>query len=149
MFLYLCVSPFLYFSFWILLFLDSTLESLWILSHGNPRVSAKLWVSPSFPTSPRHLPSSLGLPPIPAKGTVLIQLKHQLPLVLRSTAPDMNMEWFGAQSLGQGDPWRREWQPAPVLLPREFPGQRTLAGCSPWGCKESDGTDRGTPSLAT
>ena len=54
MFLYLCVSPFLYFSFWILLFLDSTLESLWIVSHGNPRVSAKLWVSPSFPASPRQ-----------------------------------------------------------------------------------------------
>ena len=28
------------------------------------------------------------------------------------------------QSLGQKDPWRREWQPTPVFLPEEFHGQR-------------------------
>ena len=36
------------------------------------------------------------------------------------------------QSLGQEDPWRREWLPTPVFLPREFCGQRSLAGYSPW-----------------
>jgi len=25
-------------------------------------------------------------------------------------------------------PWRREWQPTPVFLPEEFPGQRSLVG---------------------
>ena len=30
-------------------------------------------------------------------------------------------------------PWRKEWQPTPVLLPGEFHGQRRLAGYSPWG----------------
>ena len=30
-------------------------------------------------------------------------------------------------------PWRREWQPTPVFLPGEFPGQRSLGGYSPWG----------------
>ena len=30
-------------------------------------------------------------------------------------------------------PWRREWQPTPVLLPGEPHGQRSLAGCSPRG----------------
>ena len=39
-------------------------------------------------------------------------------------------------------PWRREWQHTPVLLPGEFPGQRSLASYSPWGCKESDMTER-------
>ena len=34
--------------------------------------------------------------------------------------------------------WRRAWQPTPVFLPREFHGQRSLAGYSPWGHKESD-----------
>ena len=32
--------------------------------------------------------------------------------------------------------WRRKWQPTPVFLPREFLGQRSLAGYSPyspWG----------------
>ena len=46
------------------------------------------------------------------------------------------------QSLGQEDPWRREWLPPPVFLPGEFHGQRNLAGYSPWGCKESDTTQR-------
>ena len=37
-------------------------------------------------------------------------------------------------------PWRREWQPTPVLLPGKFHGQRSLVGYSPWGRKESDTT---------
>ena len=36
--------------------------------------------------------------------------------------------------------WRRKWQPTPVFLPWEFHGQRSLAGYSPWGHKESDTT---------
>ena len=35
-------------------------------------------------------------------------------------------------------PWRRKWQPAPVFLPGEFHGQRSLADYTPWGCKELD-----------
>ena len=38
--------------------------------------------------------------------------------------------------------WRRKWQPTPVFLPREFHGQRSLAGYSPWGHKESEETER-------
>jgi len=38
-------------------------------------------------------------------------------------------------------PWRREWLPTPVFLPGEFQGQRSLAGYSPWCCKETDTTD--------
>ena len=37
-------------------------------------------------------------------------------------------------------PWRKEWQPTLGFLPGESHGQRSLAGCSPWGCKESDMT---------
>ena len=37
-------------------------------------------------------------------------------------------------------PWRRKWQPTPVLLPGEFHGQRSWAGYSPWDHKESDTT---------
>ena len=39
-------------------------------------------------------------------------------------------------------PWRRKWQPTPVFLPEESHGQRSLAGYSPWGHKESDTTGR-------
>ena len=38
------------------------------------------------------------------------------------------------------------WQPTPVFLPREFHGQRSLAGNSPQGHKESDTTQRLTLS---
>ena len=38
-------------------------------------------------------------------------------------------------------PWKRKSQPIPVFLPREFHGQRSLAGYSPWGHKESDTTE--------
>ena len=38
-------------------------------------------------------------------------------------------------------PWRREWLATPVFLPGEFHGQRSLAGYSPWGRKESDMTE--------
>ena len=39
-------------------------------------------------------------------------------------------------------PWRWAWQPTPVLLPGESHGQRSLAGYSPWGQKESDTTEQ-------
>ena len=35
-------------------------------------------------------------------------------------------------------PWRRKRQPAPVSLPGEFHGQRSLAGYSPWDHKGLD-----------
>ena len=38
-------------------------------------------------------------------------------------------------------PWRRKWQPTPVFLPGESHGQRSLAGYSPQGHKESDTTE--------
>ena len=38
-------------------------------------------------------------------------------------------------------PRRREWLPTPVFLPGKFHGQRSLAGYSPWGPKESDMTE--------
>ena len=37
---------------------------------------------------------------------------------------------------------RRAWQPTPIFFPGESHGQRSLAGCSPWGCKESGTTER-------
>ena len=37
---------------------------------------------------------------------------------------------------------RRQWHPTPVLLPGKSQGQRSLVGCSPWGCQESDTTER-------
>ena len=44
--------------------------------------------------------------------------------------------------------WTREWQPTLVFLPREFHGQRSLAGYSPWGHKESDTAEQLTLPLS-
>jgi len=38
--------------------------------------------------------------------------------------------------------WRRTWQPTPISLPGESHGQRSLAGYSPWGCKEANTTEQ-------
>ena len=38
--------------------------------------------------------------------------------------------------------WRRKWQPTPIVLSGEIHGQRSPAGYSPWGHKESDTTER-------
>ena len=37
---------------------------------------------------------------------------------------------------------RRQWHPTPLLLPGKSHGWRSLVGCSPWGRKESDTTER-------
>ena len=37
-------------------------------------------------------------------------------------------------------PWRMKWQPAPIFLPGESHGQRSLAGYSPWDRQELDTT---------
>ena len=38
-------------------------------------------------------------------------------------------------------PWRRKWQATPGFLPGESRGQRSVAGHSPQGCKESASTE--------
>ena len=50
--------------------------------------------------------------------------------------PAMKETWVGKI------PWRRAWQPTPVFLPGESHGQRSLAGYSPWGCKQSERTEQ-------
>ena len=37
--------------------------------------------------------------------------------------------------------WRMKWQPTPVPLPGKSHRQRSLAGYSPWSCKELDTTE--------
>ena len=54
--------------------------------------------------------------------------------------PAMGETWV--RSLGQEDPLEKEMATPPLFLPGEFHGQKSLAACSPWGCKESDMTER-------
>ena len=41
-----------------------------------------------------------------------------------------------------GFPWRRKWQPTPIVLAGESHGQRTLVGYSARGHRESDPTEQ-------
>ena len=51
-------------------------------------------------------------------------------------------------SLGQEDPLEKEMATHSSILPGKSHGQRSLAGYSPWGLKESDMTERLRPTLA-
>ena len=44
--------------------------------------------------------------------------------------------------------WRRKWQPAPVFLPGESQGWRSLVGCHQWGRTESDTTEAAAAAAA-
>ena len=47
-----------------------------------------------------------------------------------------------ASTLGSGrSPGEGQWLSTPVFLPVKSHGQRSLAGYSPWDCKESDTTE--------
>ena len=54
--------------------------------------------------------------------------------------PPMQETWV--QSLGQEHPLEKGMATQSIYLPREFHGQRRLAGYSPWGHKESDTTEQ-------
>ena len=54
--------------------------------------------------------------------------------------PAMQEMWV--RPLGRKIPWRRKWQLISIFLPGKSHGQRSLAGCSPWGRKELDVTRR-------
>ena len=67
--------------------------------------------------------------PYPTKASLVAQLVKNLPTV-RYRRPGFD-PWVGEI------PWRRERLPTPVFWPGEFHGLY-----SPWGCKESDTTER-------
>ena len=50
------------------------------------------------------------------------------------------MQETQVQSLSWEDSLEKEMQPTLVFLPREFHGQKSLVGYSPWGAKELDTT---------
>ena len=51
------------------------------------------------------------------------------------------MQETQVQYLGWEDALEKGMATPPVFLPGESHGERSLAGYSPWGCKESDMTE--------
>ena len=112
-----------------------------VLNHSQ---TACFWVGVSFvaeqlprcdllKVSPRH------------KGCVFF---FWTSLVAQMVKRPSTMWDIWVRSLGRKIPWRRKWQPTPILLPRKSHGWRSLvqeepgAGYCPWGRKESDTTER-------
>ena len=67
---------------------------------------------------------------------------HRTPLVTQMVKSLPAKQETRVRSLGQEDPLEEAWQPIPVFLPGKSQGQRSLAGYSLWGHKESDMTER-------
>ena len=73
-----------------------------------------------------------------------IHLKYKITLAslvaqMVKNLPAVRETWV--QSLVWKIPWSRAWQPTPVFLPGESHRQKTPAGYSPCGHKESDTTE--------
>ena len=65
-----------------------------------------------------------------------------IPFLMALMVKNLPAMWEAWVQSGVGKiPWRRAWQPTPVFLPGEPHGQRSLAGYSSWGPKQSDMTD--------
>ena len=99
------------------------------------------------PKLPPPLMSCIFLPPCP--HCVLGTVSYKLALVrhLPGLPGWLSCERIHLQSRRPGFdpwlrkiPWRRKWQPTPVLLPGKSHGQRSLVGYSLWGLKKSDPT---------
>ena len=62
----------------------------------------------------------------------------QVALVVKNLPPDArDIRDVGSIRVGK-IPWRGPWHPTPVFFPGESHGQRSMAGYSPWACKEDD-----------
>ena len=64
--------------------------------------------------------------------------------LLKTGAGIDSIKGFHVSTLPQNRNWRRKRQPTLVFLPGECQGQRSLGGCSPWGRREPDTTERAT-----
>ena len=86
----------------------------------------------------------------------LIRQWHPIPVLLPGKIPwteepgrlqsmgsrRVGRDWATSHSLFTFMLWRRKWQPTPVFLSGESQGRESLAGCHPWGRRESDMTER-------
>ena len=78
------------------------------------------------------------------KSALAIYLWASLAAQMVKNLPAMQETWV--PSLGQEDPLKKGMASAPVFLPGEFHGQRSLVGYSPGGRKKLDVTERLTLS---
>ena len=78
------------------------------------------------------------IPVIPYMHIHVYKYVHGLPWWFSGEKPAFQYKRCGLKPWVGKIPWRRKWQPSPVFLPGESHGQRSLAGYSSLGHKESD-----------
>ena len=86
--------------------------------------------------------SALGAGLIPAQGTMGFPGGSDSKASEQRGGPGFD-PWVGKI------PWKRKWQPTPVLLSGKSHGRRSLAGYSPWGRNESAMTEQLSLSFST
>ena len=64
-----------------------------------------------------------------------VQEPYGASLVAQRVKRLRTMQEIWVRSLVGKIPWRRKWQPTPILLPEKSHGWRSLVGYSPWGCR--------------
>ena len=100
-------------------------------------LSSEPFIPLSFRVSAWNLACS-PLPQLPLSPVALPSSVNGLPWWLSGEKPACQCRRRGLNPWIGKIPWRRKWQPTPVFLPGKSHGQRSLAGYSPWGRKESD-----------
>ena len=65
-----------------------------------------------------------------------LRVENNLTNIFYTSSSEIRITW------GYIYTWKRQPHPTPVLLPGKSHGQRSLVGCSSWGCEESDTTER-------
>ena len=129
--------------YFILLFLSNKYIYIYIYIHTHTHI----YVYSGFPGSSagKEFACNAGNPSsVPGQGRspgegIGCPLQYSWASLVAQTVknlPAMRETWV------QKIPWQRAWQPTAVFLPGEFHGQRSLAGYSPWGCKESGMTEQ-------
>ena len=90
----------------------------------------------------KRLRISVNMPRILSINIQLLKIPYDFPGGSDSKASAYNVGDPGSiPGSGRSIPWRRKWQPTPVLLSGKSHGQRSLVSYSPWGRKESDTTE--------
>ena len=67
-------------------------------------------------------------------------MRNGLPWWLRGKEPTWQCKRHGFDPWVGKILWKRKWKPTPIFFPEKSLGQRSLAGYSPYGHKESDMT---------
>ena len=75
------------------------------------------------------------------QSSIQSMLHHEASLMAQMGKNLPAMQEIQIQSLGWEDPLKEEMATHSSILPGEFHGQRSLAGYSPWGHKQSDMTE--------